>query len=676
MLLANCFHICEIIYFKPKRGQIDKVTILVYSLLTLMGLRSFVAENDMTEYKRYFLLLLCTFAFACKQNDVLRIMPVQDFFKSQDKVGYRVSPDGKNLSYLKLEGKNQNLYIEDIVTGKDKKITRLKEKNISFYFWVSNNDLIYYKDIEASPSESDIFIINKEGKNERQLTNNEKSKIRVLDDQLIDDKYLLVSSNKRDSTVFDVYRLNVRNGAMEMAARNPGNITNWMTDAEGKLRLATSSDGVNETVLYRENEGQSFRPLITNNFKTTFRPVAFAHNQPNIIYAISDVNRDKSALVEVDCNTGRELKVLYGNDSINITDAQYSRKKQRLSFVVFETWKKEKHYLDDSAKALYTKLDQLLPKTETRIMDRDKAETTFLVRTFTDRNPGSYYLYFSETGKLRKLSDFNSAINEEEMCEMKPISFHSRDGLTIHGYLTLPLNIKAENLPVVVLPHDGPVGRNLWGYNPEVQFLANRGYAVFQVNYRGSTGYGKNFMAAGFKQWGCKIQGDINDGVKWLISKKIADPKRIAIYGTGFGGQIALTGLYSSKTTYACAASNSGVINLFTYLKSVPPYLKPSLQMFYEIIGNPLTDVDKMRQSSPLFQVDKINAPVFITQNIKDPNINSGETIQFVKNLQKRNINVTYLEVEGDTFRGKNEENRQQYYTALEQFLEANLKKK
>lgn len=627
-------------------------------------------------YRRYFFLFIMLLGISCKQREGVRTMGIEDFFKSQDKVGYRLSPDGKNLSYLKLEGKNQNLYIENLATGKDKKITKLKEKNINFYFWVGDNDLIYYKENSDASRESDIFIISKDGSNERQLTENERSRIRVLDDQLIDDKYLLVSSNKRDSTVFDVYRLNVRDGEMVMAAKNPGNITDWITDAEGKLRLAVSSDGVNETMLYRANEALAFKPVMTNNFKTSVRPIAFAHNQPNIIYAISDVNRDKAALVEIDCNTGKENKVLFGNDTINITDAQYSRKKQRMSFVVYETWKKEKHYLDDSAKMLYNNLDKLLPKTETRIMDRDKAENVYLVRTFTDRNPGSYYLYVAETGKLRKLSDFNSAIREDEMCEMKPIVYTSRDGLKIHGYLTLPLNKKAENLPVVVLPHDGPIGRNLWGYNPEVQFLANRGYAVFQVNYRGSSGYGKAFMAAGFKEWGCKIQKDINDGVKWLISKKIADPGRIAIYGSGFGGQIALTGLYSGKGAYVCAASNSGIINLFTYLKSIPPYLKPSLQMYYEIIGNPLTDVERMRQASPLFQVDKINLPVFIAHNTKNRNINSGETIQFVKNLQKRNIKVDYLEMEGDAFHGKSDESRQKFYTGLEQFLEANLKKK
>lgn len=629
----------------------------------------------MTVYKKFLFLFLLSFGFACTQNQEVRVMPIDDFFKSQDRIAYRISPDGKNLSYLKQEGKNQILYVEVIETGKGKKIAEQKERNIIFYFWVSDTELVYYKETDPRLKLADIFIINKDGENERQLTNNEKSSIRVLQDQLIDDKFLLVSSNKRDSTVFDVYRLNVRNGAMDMAAKNPGNITDWITDSEGKLRLATTSDGVNSTLLYRERESLPFRPIMTNNFKTTLRPIAFSHTKPNVIFAISNVNRDKSALVELDCSTGKEVKVLYGNDTINITEAQYSRKKQRMSFVIYETWKKEKYYLDDSLKQLYNNLDKLLPNTETRIIDRDKAENIYLVRTFTDRNPGSYYLYFAEKQVIRKLSDFNSAIKEAEMCEMKPISYITRDGIEIQGYLTLPLNKAPENLPVVVLPHNGPVARDIWGYNPEVQFLANRGYAVFQVNYRGSSGYGKEFFAAGFKQWGCKIQEDINDGVKWLIAKKIADPKRIAIYGKGFGGQIALNGIASGKGTYVCAASNSGVINLFTYLKSVPPFMKPNLQMFYELIGNPLTDVDKMRQSSPLFQVDKINAPVLISQNIKDPNINSGETIQFVKNLQKRNVRVTYLETEGDTFYSKNDDSRQKFYLALAEFLEVNLKK-
>ncbi len=626
--------------------------------------------------KRYIWLILTALLFACKQESKVEVIPVNNFFKSQDKAAYHISPDGKSLSYLKLQDKKQNLFVENLETGKSVQLTKLIEKNISFYSWVSNNELIYYKEKEGVKYQSDLFIINKEGKNERQLNVNEKARIRILEDQLIEDKYLLVLSNKRDSTVSDVYRLNVRDGKMDMVAQNPGNITNWMTDNKGKLRMAVSNDGVNQTLLVREKEAQAFKPVITINFRTTLMPIAFSEKEPSIIYAISDVNRDKSALVELDCATGKERSVLFANDTINVVDAQYSKHRGKMDYVVYESWKKEKHYLDSRAKAFYQKLDKLLPNTESRIIDRDKNEKVFIVRTFTDRNPGSYYLYNAINGTLKKLSDINSAINEKEMCEMKPIKYTSRDGLEINGYLTLPLNSSGKNLPVVVVPHNGPGQRNTWSYNAEVQFLANRGYAVFQVNYRGSSGYGKSFYVAGFKQWGGKVQDDIDDGVQWLIKEKIADPQKIAIYGSGFGGFIALNSAIKSPKLYKCVASNSGVLNLFNYLISIPPFLRSNLQMYYDIVGNPDTDVDYMRQASPVFHADKINIPIFITQNIKDPRINSSDAIRLVKELKKRNIPVTYYEKEEATFPMAREESRQKVYTALEQFLENNLKKK
>jgi dipeptidyl aminopeptidase/acylaminoacyl peptidase len=630
----------------------------------------------MSVKRLYFILGLIAVSIAVGCQRKGNLIPVADFFKSQDVSFYSISPDGKSLSYLKQEGKKQNLFVENLATGKAVQVTQLNEKNINYYFWVSNNELVYYKERAGAERISDLFIMNKNGGTERRLSDNGKSRMHVLKDQLIDDKYLLVSSNKRDSTVFDVYRLNVRDGQMDMAVKNPGNITDWITDSKGELRLATSSDGVNETLLYRENEKQPFRPILTNNFKTTFRPIAISDNKPNMVYAISNVNRDKNALVEINCITGKEEKVLFSNDTLNVVDAQYSRSKKMMAFVICETWKKEKYYLDPSVEQLYTKLDKLLPGTESKIINRDKAENIFVVRTFTDKNPGSYYLYFADKGEVRKLSDFNSYIKEPEMSEMKPVTYQAADGLTIHGYLTLPVNKNAQNLPVVVLPHNGPQGRNSWGYNAEVQFLASRGYAVFQVNYRGSSGYGKSFMAAGFKEWGGKIESDITDGVKWLISKKIANPKKIAIYGTGFGGYIALNSLYSSPGIFACGGSNSGVINLFSYLKSIPPFLKTNLQMYYEIIGNPDTEADYMRQASPVFHADKFKVPVFIAQSPKDPRGNAAEAIQFVKELKKNNVNVTYLEKEFSDFSPQSEEMRQQLYASLEQFLSANLDKK
>jgi dipeptidyl aminopeptidase/acylaminoacyl peptidase len=629
----------------------------------------------MTITKKYIVLLLVALLFACKQEKKVQVIPVNNFFKSQEKGTYRISPDGKSISYLKLQDKKQNLFVEDLATGKSVQLTKLVEKNISFYRWVSNNELIYYKEKDDGKYQADLFIINKEGRNERQLSVNEKARIRILEEQLIDDKYLLVLSNKRDSSFSDVYRLNVRDGKMDMVSKNPGNITGWMTDSKGKLRLASSNDGVRETLLIRQSEGQSFKPVTTIDFKTTLRPIAFSENEPNIIYAISDVGRDKSALVELDCLTGKEKRVLFENDTLNTVDAQYSKKRGEMDYVVYESWKKQKLYLNANAKAFYQQLDKLLPNTESRIIDRDANEKIFIVRTFTDRNPGSYYLYTAENGKLKKLSDINSAIDETQMCEMKPIKYTSRDGLEINGYLTLPLNSNGKNLPVVVMPHNGPGQRNTWGFNSEVQFLANRGYAVFQVNYRGSSGYGKNFYAAGFKQWSGKVQDDIEDGVQWLVKEKIADPQKIAIYGTGFGGYIAINSAIKTPKLYKCVAANSGVLNLFNYLISIPPYLRSNLQMYYDIVGNPDTEVDYMRDASPVFHADKINVPIFITQNTKDPRINPSDAIRLVKELKNRNVPVTYYQKEDSPFSANREEGRQKVYTALEQFLESNLKK-
>lgn len=620
-------------------------------------------------------MLVVLFA-ACLPKQEARTIPVADFFKSQDRGFYSISPNGKTLSYLKAEGNKQNLFIENLSSGETSQITQLNERNINYYFWVSNEELVYYKEKAGPERLADIFIINKTGGLERKLSDNGKSRMYVLKDKLIDDKFLLVSSNKRDSTVFDVYRLNVRDGHMDMAAKNPGNITDWITDSKGKLRLATSSDGVNETLLYRDSEDQAFKPIVTNNFKTTFKPIALSDARPNIVYAVSNVKRDKNAMVELDCKTGKENRVLFSNDTLNVVDAQYSSSKGTVSFVVCETWKKEKYFLDESVKSLYQKLSNLLPGREIRIVNTDKSENKFIIRTFTDKSPGSYYLYIADSGKIKKLSDVNSLVKESEMSEMRPIAYQARDGLKIHGYLTLPLHKPAINLPVIVLPHNGPGNRNSWGYSAEVQFFASRGYAVFQINYRGSSGYGKSFAAAGFGEWGAKIKDDVIDGVRWLIEKKIANAKKIAIYGTGFGGYIALNSLYSSPGIFACGGSNSGVINLFSYLKSIPPFRKTNLQMFYEIIGNPVTEVDYMRQVSPVFHADKINVPVFIAQSPKDPTSNSAEAIQYVKELKKRSVNVTYLEKEESEFSPQGENVRRKLYISLEQFLSANLLKK
>ncbi len=626
--------------------------------------------------RSFLLFLSITLLWACKSDRTESVIPVNNFFRTQDMAGYRISPDGKSLSYLKLQDKKQNLFVENIETGAITQLTRLVEKNISFYSWVSDNELIYYKEKEGNSRKPDLFIIDKEGKNERQLNTDEKARLRILEDNLIDNKYLLVLSNKRDSTVSDVYRLNVRNGEMEMVAQNPGKIAGWMTDSEGKIRLSMINDGVNQTIQARQQESEPFRPVVSINFRSTFNPIAFSETNPLHLYAISDINRDRPALVEINYLTGKEVRVLFASDSLTVVDAQYSKVKGRMDYAVYESWKKQKHYLNAEAEQFYKKIDALLPNTEYRIISQDKLETMFLIRTFTDRNPGSYYLYKAKTNQLKKLSDLNSSIDEQRMSSMKPVQFKSRDGMLINGYLTLPNESNGKRLPVVVFPHNGPGQRNTWGYNAEVQFFASRGYAVFQLNYRGSTGYGKNFYAAGFKEWNGKVQDDIEDGVKWLIANEIANPKRIALYGNGFGGYLAVNAAIRNPDLYQCVASNSGVLNLFNYMNTIPPYLRSNLQIYYEMLGNPDTDVDYMRQASPVFHADKINMPIFLTQNAKDPRLNNSDAIRLVKELKKRNVDVTYFQKEETGSNLSKEENRQKLYVSLEQFLNQHIGKK
>lgn len=268
-----------------------------------------------------------------------------------------------------------------------------------------------------------------------------------------------------------------------------------------------------------------------------------------------------------------------------------------------------------------------------------------------------------------KLTDVAPWINENNMADVKPIKYTSRDGLTINGYLTLPKGSDGKNLPIVVNPHGGPWFRDTWGFNPEIQFLANRGYAVLQMNFRGSTGYGKEFWKSSFKQWGKKMQDDITDGVNWLIKEGIADPKKVAIYGGSYGGYATLAGLTFTPDLYACGVDYVGVSNLFTFMKSIPPYWKPMLGMLYAMVGNPETEKELLTSASPIFHIDKIKVPLLIAQGANDPRVNKNESDQVVKALKEKGIDVPYIVKDNEGHGFSNEENRFDFYNAMEKFL-------
>ena len=337
-----------------------------------------------------------------------------------------------------------------------------------------------------------------------------------------------------------------------------------------------------------------------------------------------------------------------------------------------------RHYFDKDEEAIRTKLEQKLEGYDINTTSEDKSENIRIIYAGGDRTYGTYYTYNVKEDKLTKIADLAPWIKEEDMVPMHPITYTSRDGLTIEGYLTLPKGYtmeNAKNLPVVVNPHGGPWARDSWGYNPEVQFLANRGYAVLQMNFRASTGYGRKFTELGYKQWGQTMQNDITDGVEWLIKKGIADPKRVAIYGGSYGGYATLAGVTFTPDLYACAIDYVGVSNLFTFMQTIPPYWKPLLDMMYEMVGDPVKDKEMMEKYSPVFHVDQIKAPLFIAQGANDPRVNKAESDQMVEALKKRGIEVEYMVKDNEGHGFHNEENKFDFYRAMEKFLDAHLKK-
>lgn len=387
-------------------------------------------------------------------------------------------------------------------------------------------------------------------------------------------------------------------------------------------------------------------------------------------------------MVIINAEDGKEQKIVFSCTKADIEDAEYSKNKHRIESVSWDEEKPRKHFLNSDIQNLYNKLLTSLKGSVVNIDDRDSAENKFVVFTYTDRDPGSYYLYENNIGKLTKLGDMNPDLKPADLSSMQPVSFTASDGMTVNGYLTLPPGTNKTDLPVVIMPHDGPFSgsfsRVYWGYNPEVQFLANRGYAVLQINYRGSTGYGKDFHSAGFKEVGNKIQQDITDGVNWLIKSKTADPKKIAIFGAGFGGFCALYGISFHPELYNCAVVQHGLINFFSYIKDAPPYYKPSVKMMYEMVGDPEIDASQLRAISPVFNTGKIKAPLLMFQGAKDDRANISELNQFVRELQKQNGDekVKYFLKSNERTIFRSQRNRMEMYGEIEKFLDDNMRVK
>jgi len=599
------------------------------------------------------------------------LIPMQDFFRNPEQTGYQISPDGTKLSWLAPFENRLNVHVQTIGEEAVTRITEETDRDIYSYFWVSNERIVYLQD-DGGDENTHVFAVNIDGSDFAALTPFPEVRVNVVDDLENDPAHMIVQMNKRDPRLFDVFRLNLIDGELELLVENPGNFVGYETDHTGAVRIAYVSDGVNNQVLYREQPEDEWEMLLETSWKDIFSVAQFTYDNDKF-WAITNLGRDKAGLVLFDPKTKTVEETLFSHPQVDLLSAHFSDQRKILTSVSFLAAYRTFVYFDPVMERIHRKLEDKLAPLQVRFADASKDEKKWLITTFSDKDLGSYYFYDVETEELTHLSDNSPWLNAADMADMEPVTYESRDGLFIHGYLTLPKGLEPKNLPLVVNPHGGPQARDSWGFRTTPQFLANRGYAVLQMNFRGSTGYGREFMEAGFGEWGQKMQNDITDGVHYLVEQGIVDPDRVGIYGASYGGYATLAGVTFTPDVYAAGVSYVGPSSLFTLIDSIPPYWEPFREQLYEMTGHPVEQEALVRAASPLYHIDAIDDPLLILQGANDPRVKQAESDQIVAALRAKGIDTPYMLKTNEGHGFANEENQFDANRALEQFFGKHL---
>ena len=597
------------------------------------------------------------------------LIDVKEFFKNPEQAGHQLSPNGQFIAYLAPWNSRLNVWVKKIGEDTPQRVTGDTARDIRTFAWTTDDRIVYAQDT-AGDENFKLFSVKRDGTGIIPLTPWDGVRAELVDVPYDDPRHIIIQHNKRDKENLDAFRVDVETGKSELLVQNPGGVGEYLADHHGVIRVAVQSDGVNSKILYRATPKDPFKTVIETNFRESVSPQFFTFDDKHLI-ATSNIGRDKTALVELDPATGKELKLIYENPDVDVDGALASEARKKLTGVMFTTDKRHYVFFDQDREALQNELETKLPGVEVDVASTDRKEDRWLVRTHDDRSRGDYYYYESTAKSLTHLVSVSPWLKPDQLAAMTPITYTARDGLVIHGYLTLPVGVEPKNLPMVVNPHGGPWARDDWGFDPEVQFLANRGYAVLQMNFRGSTGYGRKFWEASFGQWGRAMQDDITDGVQDMIKRGTADPKRIGIYGGSYGGYATLAGVAFTPDLYAAAVDYVGVANMLTFMKTIPPYWEPFRKQMEEMVGysDDPAGQERMKAESPLFSADKIKAPLLIAQGAHDPRVNKAESDQMVQALRARGLDVPYMVKDNEGHGFHNEENRFAFYRAMEQFF-------
>ncbi|KUF40381.1 S9 family peptidase [Myroides marinus] len=610
---------------------------------------------------------------------------VEDYFQRPTSSSFQLSPNGKYLSYREKDEKNKrHVYVKEIESGKVIRVIEEGEELVRGYGWINDDRLAYMMD-NGGDENYHIYAVNVDGTNNIDLTPFDKVQAGILNMLKEQKDYIIISMNLENAQIFEPYKININTGEYVKLFTNddPANpVAGYDFDKDGNLRgYSKMFNGIQTQYYYKVEGSTTYELFHTINWSDTFSLMAFNYASTNKdeAYVLTNLDSDKQRIVLYDFKTKTVVKEVYANEEYDASIIGLSRNRNwEIDYLGYEGEKVVIEPVSDTFKKISTDLEKHFAGYEYSIAAKTEKEDRYLIIVQSDKLYGKYYNYDKETGNVSLLYDLMPQLKEEDMAEMLPISFMSRDGIKLHGYITLPKSAKDGNkVPLIVNPHGGPQGiRDSWGFNPETQLFASRGYATLQVNFRISGGYGKEFFTSGFKQIGRKVMDDVEDGVHYVIEQGWVDASKIAIYGASHGGYATLMGLVKTPDLYTCGIDYVGVSSIFTFFESFPEYWKPYKDMVKEIWYDLDNEEEReiAREVSPVYQLHKINKPLFVVQGANDPRVKIAESDQIVEALRQRGFEVPYM-VKYDEGHGfAKEENSIAFYKCMMGFVSEHLK--
>lgn len=594
------------------------------------------------------------------------LIPRKVLFGNPEKTGPQISPDGCFLAYLAPKDGVLNVWVRTLGQNDDKAVTSDTLRGIRQFFWQGDSAHLLYLQDTGGDENFHLYQTGIASGETRDLTPFPGARALPLALNPNHPTEMLVSVNNRNPSVFDAYRLDFGTGALTLDTENPGDVSGFSADNALQVRTAQVQLSDGSTELRVKGGDGGWRVFMTWGADETSGGVAGFSPDNSKMWLINSVDANASRLLQVDLATGTS-EVVAEDPDYDVSSILRHPKTRALEAVSFTRARTEWTALDPSIEGDFDALSRAADG-NWAIESRDLADTTWIVSYLRDNGPQCYYVYDRAAKTATLLFTTKPDLENYTLAPMEPVTFPARDGLTLNGYLTLPVGPTPTQLPLVLLVHGGPWARDFWGYSGWVQWLASRGYAVLQINFRGSTGYGKAFLNAGDREWGAKMHTDLLDGKAWAISQGYADPELVAILGGSYGGYATLAALAFTPDEFVCGVDIVGPSNLLTLLQTIPPYWSTLVATFYKRMGR-LEETEFLQERSPLFSADKITKPLLIAQGANDPRVKQAESDQIVDAMRAGGLPVEYIVFPDEGHGFARPENNLKFTAAAESFL-------